>query len=335
MKHFWKFLIIFAALFCSAQAYGEMDGDYYVYEERPIPYPEVLPEVVVEGEGHSTLDPPSLDVDDPLCIDLDELHQEMQDLMDWLDNLPYRDNGDHGDHGDSDSPFDPYDNEDIDPQGDFENGLDNDYWDEYWSDFENDQEPPGCTSCGSNGNNGNNTEAALIAQREAAAQSLAAELYARMQTVYGNGVAPFPPVHYKHNYEGTALAYYKDGAIYATQGFFNSVQAVQFSTLTHERTHWEHDRDGINPIAKNENGNPLSVETGLTCADVMGAEELANITSVCAEDAPSFNDPQAWTEGCIEVRLSEEYTYAGSNHYQEEVDARQAELQAEADGLTQ
>ena len=214
-------------------------------------------------------------------------------------------------------------------------------WEEYWDEFDNDHENEyGDGDNGYDQDEPNDALAALIEGREETTQNLVAELFAQMQAVYGNDIAEFPDVRYKHVITESAYAFYENGIIYVLPSFFEKLttDGDRKSSLIHERTHWENDRDGINTIvAMDENRVLISVKTD--SPTIIGEAEAEFLLNKCNEEYQVdlsegilYFSKEAYIDFCMSWYYAN-YEYYASNHYKGEKEARQAELQAEADGL--
>ena len=150
----------------------------------------------------------------------------------------------------------------------------------------------------------------------------------RMRQKYGTNIYPFPTIVFDPHYKKRGYASYNNQIITIPPKFFSLSKGDQASTLLHEYTHYTHDKNKINPIVKNDDGEiiPLETEQTRTVSD-------AEMNYIIANECPGC--PQYSIDLMIKQELEPKYTYVCSNFYKEEIAARKAELQGEKDGLYQ
>lgn len=163
--------------------------------------------------------------------------------------------------------------------------------------------------------------------------SLAANLNAKIQSIYGTSSQPMPGVIYDKTKGGYAS--FINGVIYTNDSFFNllTTEGDRMSTLMHEYTHYKNKVLGINNPIKNDNGQITNIETGVV-PERTEAEYSAEYNVRFLRNKalyPDYSDSSLNLQ--TDLDMQRKYTYVCSNYYKDEVAARKAELQGEKDGL--
>ncbi len=146
-----------------------------------------------------------------------------------------------------------------------------------------------------------------------------------LKKIFGDKYKQMPNVKYVG--EARYHARFIDGRIEVAQSWFDKPNGERLSTLIHE---YQHYIDNF-PLKKGEDGGILKIHTDIPYGQ-LGPREEAEAKRSCREAAADISMPNYY-ETCMDYENSKKFIYMPSNHYQSEVNAREAELDGANRGL--